>query len=280
MKKVLAVVIFGFFGVGILSLLSFTDRPEKEQDKQYTIVKKWELPDELNEISAIEWFGENRVVAVHDERGVIIIYNLATGEIEDQVKFGEEGDYEGVAVINNDAYVLRSDGTIIGVRNFQSDPKIETIVTPLSGMEEVDAESLLSRNGELLLAVKEWENDREYKGIYKVDPNDPTSSSEPVHKIMLNDPIFEGVSQEAKYIFRPGAFEIHPETGEFYVLDGSDPKLLITDPQVNPQQLIPLDIKDFRNPEGITFDTRGNLYISNEAGENGAPANILQVVLK
>jgi hypothetical protein len=46
--------------------------------------------------------------------------------------------------------------------------------------------------------------------------------------------------------------------------------LLLTDQHWKPLKAIALDPSLFPQPEGICFDTAGNLYISNEAANNPA----------
>ena len=46
------------------------------ENESYTIVRKWDMPIELNEISGIRWISEDKIAAVQDEEGIIFIYNL------------------------------------------------------------------------------------------------------------------------------------------------------------------------------------------------------------
>ena len=78
--------------------------------------------------------------------------------------------------------------------------------------------------------------------------------------------------------FRPSEIEIHPETGEIYLLDAKDPRLLIMDAGGKFKSVYALGKDEFNQPEGLTFKPEGSLYISNEAGSD--PANILEIELK
>ena len=72
------------------------------------VVKKWELPDILYEVSGIAYMGDQKIAAVQDEKGIIFVYNLSTSSIEKEILFGEDGDYEGIALAGSTAYVLKS----------------------------------------------------------------------------------------------------------------------------------------------------------------------------
>ncbi len=243
---------------------------------RYEILEKWDLPKYLNEVSGIAWIGENRIACIQDEDGIIFIYNLKTSGIENKIEFGNEGDYEGIAVVGKDAYVLRSDGIIIEVSNYmEKDPEVQKHVTNLNRLSGINIEGLCAdpSNDRLLMATKERKGSSNQKEIYAVNIKQKTLESEPLFIVDLSDPIFEKVKEKEK--FSPGEINVHPETGEYFILDGTRPKILITEKDGILKELFILNSQEFGNPEGLTFSPNGNLYISNEA-EN-APANILRV---
>ena len=278
MKKIIfgALLIFG----GLIIMIGCKGKAAEHdiQAKDYTILQKWDLPEVLKEISGIAWIGNNRVACVQDEDGILFIYNLKTSAIEHQIKFGRGGDYEGVAVVEKDAYVLRSDGIIIEIPDFlENGSSAKSHKTNLDQLPGINIEGLCAdpANNRLLLAEKEQKNSVNQKKIYAVDLDQKISSKKPIFEIDFSHPIFQDIKEEEK--FMPGELCLHPITGEVYILDGSRPKLLITDSNGNLKELIMLQPKDFGNPEGLTFNDQGELFISNEA-ENG-PANILKVSL-
>src|SRR5690606_25987587 len=67
---------------------SLNPRLEKEN---YTIIRKWEMPKELDEISGIAWVGENQIACVQDEDGIIFIYDLTTNAVEKTINFAKAG---------------------------------------------------------------------------------------------------------------------------------------------------------------------------------------------
>ncbi|HET8855106.1 MAG TPA: SdiA-regulated domain-containing protein [Salinimicrobium sp.] len=284
MKKILFILIAVVAGMGTIFLLSFKDdlsSGEISTEKNYKIVKRWELPKELKEISGIEWIGENTIACVQDEKGVIFLYDLEKSEIVNQIPFGGGGDYEGIAFLNNDAFILRSDGMIYRVNNYQSPNRTtEKIKTILMETEGLDIEGLCTDTSKnrLLLAVKEKEDgDNTSKEIYAFDLETEQLRQEPVYTLNLNAQIFDKIKEDPDKRFTPSEIEINPVTGEIYILDGSNPKLLITGKNAMPKELYFFDKNQFNKPEGLTFSPEGKLFISNEAGDE--PANILLVNL-
>lgn len=78
-----------------------------------SILEKWELPDELKEVSGIALMSEGKFACVQDEIGTIFIYDASQEKITDQIKFAGAGDFEGITLNGNSAYVLRADGVIL-----------------------------------------------------------------------------------------------------------------------------------------------------------------------
>ena len=64
---------------------------------------------------------------------------------------------------------------------------------------------------------------------------------------------------------------MHPLTGEWYVLTSAGKRLLITNRQAQIIGTVPLDPKQFRQPEGICFAPNGDLFIASEGdGKKGS----------
>lgn len=271
---ILAISLIGFFAFQ-------KEKPNDLQRQEYRILQKWDLPEELSEISGIDWIGENTIAAVQDEDGIIFIYDLKSSSIKNKIKFHGGGDYEGIRVTKDDAYILRSNGTIFKVANYK-DP--EPIVTEynsyLAEVNGIDVEGLHldHENARLLLAEKDRKGKNDSKGIYAVTLNLENSWKEPALKINLEDPILEKGKKKGRGKFYPSEITVHPKNDNYYLLDAQSPSLLIMEPGGELVKLYLLDKKDFEQPEGITFDPFGNVYISNEAGKN--PANILKVALE
>lgn len=252
-------------------------RLEKEN---YTILRKWKMPDQLNEISGITWIGEDRFACVQDEEGIIYIYNIDTEEIEKKVNFSMAGDYEGIAVVDSTAYIIRSDGELFAVENYLSaDFKVNSYKTPFSEKNDIESLTADIANNRLLLMPKNKDlSNKNSKGIYAFDLETKTLNRQSIWSVDNEDKIFEEQKRKKKkQNFYPSDIAIHPQTGEIYIIDGKTPQLLILGKNGNPVKLHPLLKKTFPQPEGIIFSPDGRLFIANE-GKKG-DATIMEVKL-
>lgn len=239
------------------------------------IIERWDLPSELKEVSGIAYIGNDQFACVQDELGKIFIYNTKRKKVERQIDFAGAGDYEGIAVVNSTAYVLRADGKIFEVQQYNGKaPTIVEHTTHLTKKQDVEGLSFDKKNNRLLLAIKGKEADSDdYKGIYAFDLNTKKAATTAVFKIDLNHTIFTEIKGKNK--IQPSDLEVHPATGDVYVIDGPGPGLLVMDSDGNKKNLYKLSSSDFSQPEGIAFNDAGELFISNE-GTSGN-GNILKV---
>ncbi|MEJ7693260.1 SdiA-regulated domain-containing protein [Daejeonella sp.] len=256
-----------------------TDLLDVDKDQDAKVLISWILPNELHEVSGIAWLDADHFACVQDEAGTVYLYNTRQNKIDKEIPFGPKGDYEGVAVVGNTIYVLRADGVIFGVENYSSDQrKVKMYTTTLAKKQDSESLAYDKKNNRLLVAVKAADpGSQDYKGIYAFNLGTKTMSETPVYKIDLNHSIFED-AKKAKNAINPSDIDIHPKTGEIYVLEGTKPKLLIMSAQGVIRSLYKLKGPDFPQPEGLSFGPDGKMYISNEGGDG--EGNILQVELK
>ena len=257
-------------------------RLEKET---YTIIRKWDMPEQLEEISGISYLSNNKIACVQDEEGIIFIFNLDTDMIEKKINFGKAADYEGLSIVDSTAYVLESNGKLHIVENYLLPSFSDKIIqTPFSGKNNLESLTADSLNNRLLLAVKDVDpNSKGYKGIYAFALDSRKTSSVPVFQIPFDDPIFRAKKNtsdddEDFEEFYPSDIAINPTNGNIYILEGKNPRLLIMNPKGKLIELHKLHKESFPQPEGISFKKDGTMLISNE-GKKGT-ANILEVELK
>ena len=251
------------------------------EEETYSIIRKWDMPEELNEISGIAWLGNKVIACIQDEDGIVFSYDLTTELVNNTVNFSKSGDYEGLAVIDSTAYVVESNGRLLEITQFQnSNFKTKEYKLPFTGQNNIESLAADTINNRLLFATKDKDpNSNDYKGIYSFNLKTKKTDPHPIVKIPLRDPIFEPKDadddKEDNIDFHPSDLAVHPQTGHFYILEGKKPKLLILDKKGKPLKLHTLNEDSFPQPEGITFSPDGTLYISNE-GKKGT-ANILEV---
>ena len=125
------VLLAGLLGVFILKTNDsfFLDKSKKEMEnnnrKEFTnvaitIIKKWNMPKDLIEVSGISYMDGQRFACIQDELGKIFIYNAASSSVEKEISFGAAGDYEELAVVGETIWVLRADGKLFEVSNINA----------------------------------------------------------------------------------------------------------------------------------------------------------------
>ena len=116
-------VISALIIVGVLLIVGFLwfayENPvlnPKLKEETYVIIRKWDLPEVLEEVSGIHYLSGNKMACVQDEDGIIFIYNLDTDLVEKTINFSKSGDYEGVARVSHSPDVGRL-GAVLGDRS-------------------------------------------------------------------------------------------------------------------------------------------------------------------
>ena len=283
MKYLAHYVIIGALGFsGVLSYAfykkSVAEEREILENASYNLVKTWDLPELLNEISGIAWVNDSTLACIQDEEGVIYNFNLRSSEISYDVQFAEAGDYEAIALNENTAYVMRSDGRIYEILDFMNDSiSVSHFDTPFNEENNVESLAFNSKTNNLLTLSKDEDlEEKHFKGIYQIPLATKKQKYNPIVKIDMNAEAFASFQKKkARKTFTPSDMAIHPKTGDYYIVDGKNPKLLILDANGNFKDLHELNTYHFAQPEGIAFSPSGTLYIANEAA-NGV-ANIMEV---
>jgi len=282
------VLLAGLLGVFILKTNDsfFLDESKIEMEKNngngsvaaITIVKKWDMPKYLAEISGLSYIDGQRFACVQDELGKIFIYNTSSSSVEKEISFGAAGDYEELAVVGETVWVLRADGKLFEVNNMNAvKPSVKEYSTQLTTKQDPEGLCYDKKNNRLLIAIKGAEPGTEnYKGIYAFDLDSKKMDQQPVFKIDLQNKVFgNGSDKKKRNTINPSGISIHPVSGDLYIIDGRNPQLLIIDAGGNIKKLYTLNSKEFAQPEGVTFNSAGDLFIANEGTKQ--PGNIVQV---
>ncbi len=246
----------------------------------YTIVRVWDLPNKLNEISGISFIGNNQVACVQDEDGIIFIYDLALDKIVQEVPFADPGDYEGIAVVKDDAYVMRSDGMLCQIKSYrQKEKKVSFSQTTFNAKNNMESLFYNIDTKSFLTTPKDKDIDDNFKNVYAIAFGSEKSTPAIKARLSMNDASFEHVkSKIINKTFNPSEIAVNNQNKDIFILDSKMPSILIMNAKGVVKQLYKLDKGDFAQPEGLTFSTDGRMFISNEAGKNGKP-NIIEVRL-
>lgn len=253
----------------------------------------FELPHLLQEISGLSFVKDGILATIQDEDGILIIYDLSANKILKKVRFSKSGDYEGVTIVEDDAFVLQSNGTLFKLTEFDNENySVQKINTNLN--EDCDAEGLCydKKNNQLLIACKNSVNkgsgDRKSVFAYDLEAEETLESAAleiPLLEIQdnldtdkLTDiilDIYHFINPKAiKDIFSPSGIAIHPKRNTIFILSSNNKLLLEIDRDGEILAVVDFAEALMLKPEGITFSPEGTLYIANE-GKVGKP-NIIQ----
>jgi uncharacterized protein YjiK len=245
------------------------------------------LPDTLHEVSGITEVDKNTLACIQDENGIVFIYDIRANEIKRQIKFGADGDYEGIARVNNTLYVLRSDGVLFQIKDFMTTSK--STKSYRTGVPASNNEGLCydAENHRLLIAAKgkvgkgpEYKNRRE---IYSFDLKTMKLDQNPAIVFDVEQiaafAISSGISlptrtkKKGEIIepflkFTTSAIAIHPISNELYLLSSTDHLLMIFDITGKIKHIEKLNTLHFNKPEGIIFLENGDVLISNEGQDH------------
>ncbi|SKB85644.1 Uncharacterized protein YjiK [Salegentibacter salinarum] len=283
-NKIVTLIVLGVLSLAGLILFGYSEFVTKDilqdQPVAYEIINEWQLPKELDEVSGIDWLGDNKLACIQDEDGMIFIFNLETSKVEKSVEFAGAGDYEDIRIVGTTAFVLRSDGEIFEVRDFLSgNSKTKTYSNFLTQKQNLESLAWDKNNKRLLLAIKDKEpKDDNYKGVYQFSLTDKELQEKPLYRLNMEDSLLRQRETKLNKKLQPSALSIHPGNSNFYILDGRAPQLIIANSKMKFKKRYALHKDDFEQAEGLTFSENGRLFISNEG--KGGKANILEIVFK
>ena len=263
----------------------YVERPVKKEWKMpYRLDRptaKFKLPKTLEEISGLGiTSGGKRILAINDEKGLIYFLDIETGELDEKIKFGKKGDYEGIEMVGDDIFVVKSNGDIYTVENVGTEnQRTETFKTHLNSDNDVEGLGYDEKKHRLLLACKRYPG-KGYEGqraIYAFRLMAEDMPKEPAFLIHDDDISnyfkMEGVDQRLLEIFtpnasakdfQPSALAVHPLSGDLYILSSVGKLLMVMNQDGDIRHLEKLDKAIFRQPEGICFENDGTMYISTE----------------
>ena len=270
-----------FLIVGIALLLSFIlfilscnpKKKKQEENKTETLQnvvlpydfenpsEKFIMPNKLKEISGLSFYKGNQLACLNDEEGKVFIYDFVKKEIIDKIPFGKDGDYEGVEVVGDEVFVLKSNGKLksfkIGIAYEReidcSDPDVL----------EYEGLSYDPKSKYLLLAAKERVKDKDDKKmIYAYDFDRKVLFK---HIAIPQNQLKDDVNGKD---FKPSGIAVSPVTGQTFIIASAGKKLLILSKDGQKEALISLNPKTFIQPEGICFTPNGDLFIASE-GKDG-----------
>lgn len=245
--------------------------------------KSFVLPEILHEISGVTIADSFSIGCVQDEKGVLFIYDLSSNEIRKSVNFFSKGDYEGISKAGSSMFVLRSDGTIFEIADYESDEI--SVIQYKTGIPAKNNEGLCydPDNNRLLIACKDKVErgfgSAEKRYVYGFDLKSKTLTKDPVYAFDIQRIKEFAVNNNMKLPlklkkkgrkavpdikFRPSEIGIQPVTKDLYLLSAEEHLLFIFNNNGSIKNIVRLDPALFKQPEGIAFFRNRDMLISNE----------------
>lgn len=249
------------------------------------------LNNELREISGLSYFNDHSLLCVNDEKGTIYKFSLKKKEITKKYKFDRSGDYEGVEVVGDQVFVLRSDGNVFAVDYMRREDILSVKYnTQLNAGNNTEGLGYDSKSNSLLIACKGNPGiDEKFEGkraIYKysLDSNKLSDfpaflvDQERIREILdfngytnFAITLLESINpSEGDVTFQPSAVAMHPITNNLYVIGSVGKLLIVLSPEGKILAVVKLRRSMFIQPEGICFTPDGTMFISNEGKGSAA----------
>jgi len=256
--------------------------------------EKFKLSKELKEISGLTCYKDKWLAAVQDEKGAIYLINMNTGDTEDVIEFSADGDYEGITCVKETFYTLRADGVLFQIKHWkgkQKNVKTKVIDTNLGERNDTEGLTFDSLKNQLLIACKASPiiggKESGVRAAYAYDLKEKKFKVEPIFLLsrktfkkyikenIKKNPSYKPYLKEIKQakkelLFEPSAIAIHPVSNHYYLLSSAGNSLIVLDRSFNIKHLERLDAKRFEQPEGLTFNSKGDLFISSEGQKKKA----------
>lgn len=237
----------------------------------FTKAEKFNMPESLLEISGIAFnaYDPETVYAIQDEEGRL--FSLKWGiKKATSIKFGPRGDYEDLAILNNQVYVLKSSGDIY---SFPLDMELGDVSDSTAQWDDflpkAEYESLYADEAAHILYVLTKSGGKKKKNTlgYKINVDKTTKQLGTITEFSLDQDAIEAMGYKLKSGLKVSALSQHPKTKEWYILSSAEKLLVVANPDWQIKKVYDLDASTFNQPEGIAFDKDLNLYISSEGDE-------------
>lgn len=263
--------------------------------------EKYFLPSVLEEISGNALLNDEIMICIQDEEGDLFFYDMNEQRLIKRVGFGKDADYEDLCLVNDVVYVLRSNGTLYRIKNFEDrdEIKVKEIKTRFTKKNNCEGLCYDPVKNQILIALKgdpeadESQNYDGFKAVYSYDIEKEKVSKNPLYLIKLqmikdleNASLYEKIShhiadsfeESGDIRFQPSAIAIHPISDEIYVLASVGKAIVVMNRNGELISIQKLDKWKFVQPEGITFASDGTLYIANEG--DGGSGTIMKFSMK
>jgi uncharacterized protein YjiK len=220
------------------------------------------VPKELKEISGLSLSADNFLLAIEDEKGIIYYLDKKTGTIDKKVNFAKAGDYEGIATVGRNIYVVTSRGDIFSYDTLGQTTKYDT---KLSAKYDIEGLYYDANKQQLMIACKRsGPKTKSYlRNVFNFDLVNKTLIEEPVFTIDGREVANRLRQPKNAPYFSPSAICMD-QANNLYLISSPAKAIIVLNPEGQIKSVAKLDRTLHVQPEGMAIDKNGILYIANE----------------
>lgn len=283
MRYLLAVLPWALF----LSCNAFGDK-EKNTDPTpatYDLAhpQRFRVRESMQEISGLVFYkDEQHLIGENDEEARLYQMDLRATERYPRWKFGRDGDFEDVVYTGKDWVVLKSNGTLYVVHGMFTDSVSSTgyaFPAPNSGQHEFEAAYYDPHTNHIVVLCKNCEEDKHEQRSTAYRFNMDSLTYDPHPAFELDGRAIKAMGNPDMKRIKPSAAAIHPIENRLYILASLNHLLVICSLDGKVEEVYPLRHTIYNQPEGLAFAPNGDMYISNEAGNENS-ASIMKLIYK
>ncbi|PUZ22160.1 SdiA-regulated [Chitinophaga costaii] len=276
--------------LSLLLLSSCHNNGEEEQNTDpspatYDLAhpQRFRVRESMQEISGLVFYqDEQHFIGENDEEGRLYMMDIRADKRYQHWKFAKSGDYEDVLFTGKDWVVLKSDGSLYVVKDMFTDSTSSMAYefpAEQAGQHEFEAAYYDPRTNHIVVLCKNCIEDKHLQrsSAYQFDMATLQYDKKPVYSLD-GKAVQDKVKEDIKRI-RPSAAAIHPIEKRLYILASVNHLLIIASLDGKIEEVYPLRHTIYNQPEGLAFAPNGDMYISNESGQQSS-ANIMKLVYK
>ena len=244
--------------------------------------QKFFLPYVLEEISGLSYVKEGTLACIQDEEGRLFLYDYIDKEISSSLNFWDSGDYEGIEIIGDSAFVVNSKGDLF-IFNYKGEGghlNTRKINTPLGKKNDVEGLCYDKTTNNLIMVCKgESDIDKQKisgQALYQYNLDYHRFVKEPLFSVTKKDikefleTHKDNAYEEKRINFHPSGIALHPIDRNYYIIASTGKLMIVVSRDGKIQASYPISPSMLGQPEGICFAPNGDLFISSEGeGDKG-----------
>lgn len=259
-------IFIAFFSIFLFSCKTKAQKEKFENTETYDFAnpKIINLPQALDEISGIAYYPKDTsVFAIIDEDGLLFKVSLNRPDEVKEWRFDKQRDFEDIVFLDSTFYVMVSNGDLDKITFDKDKIAVAKVDFPNASKKVNEFESMYfsADSNKLIMLCKQCEDDK--KSTLSSYYFNDSAHQFVKYQTMETEPLFQKIGSKKEKI-KPSAAAINPLTKELYVLCSVNKIIYTQDSLGKIKNVIKLDPKIYKQPEGMAFTPDGDLIISNE----------------